>query len=314
MTYSSKAMLNADGYIYWAHNSFADDFHACAYISDPLSNGQKFTGVYPSYKVNRYHAAIPACTGENKIVGLLDTATALDYPKSALSESTLNSNMYEVKLSNGDEDTRFSLGNKKIVTMMPASCHKEWSTDRPGWVALLKEGSTYKLFYFMWQISTSSRNPGITVRDDQCFEYSLPQLTGYTDMAVFNNKQYAVIANGTDLWYFQYGIGEAATMMKLHTFDQPIKALAANDVQRYSPNQWAFNGQLGVALEDGSFWIYEVLQQKNTSNNSELVTGASINQLFPDPKSEELVDNKFGKMVDIIYKYGNVADFLSFEH
>lgn len=315
MTYSSKAMLNEDGYIYWATNSFADDFHACAYISVPLSNSQKFTGVYPSYKVNTNHAAIPACTDDNKIVGLMDAASAVNYPKSALSESTLNSNMYAVKLVNGDEDTRFSLGNKKIVTMMPASCGVEASTDRPGWVALLKEGTSYKLFYFMWQISTSSRNPGVTVRNDQCFEYSLPQLTGYTDMAVFNNKQYVVIAHGADLWYFQYGAGEGATMKKLHTFNQPIKALATNDVNRDRYGQREFNGQLGVALEDGSFWIYEVLQQKTTSkDNSELATGASINQLFPDPKSEGPMDNKFENVVDIIYKYGNVVDFISFEH
>lgn len=313
MTYSSKAMLNEDGYIYWANNSFADDFHACAYISDPLSNGQKFTGVYPSYKVNRDHAAIPACTGDNKIVGLMDAAAPKDYSNSALSESTINSNMYEVKLSNGDEDTRFRLGNKKIVTMMPASCYKDWTVANPGWVALLKEGTAYKLFYFMWKI-TSSLNPGVTVINDQCFEYSLPQLTGYTDMAVFNNKQYAVIANGADLWYFQYGTDKVATIMKLHTFNQPIKSLAANDVNYNISNQWAFNGQLGVALEDGSFWIYEVLQQKTTSNNSELATGASINQLFPDPKSEGPMDNKFGNVVDIIYKYGNVVDFMSFKH
>lgn len=150
--------------------------------------------------------------------------------------------------------------------------------------------------------------------EDTFFELDLPQLTEYTDMAVFNNKQYVVIADGSDLWYFQYGANELATLKKMHTFNHPIKALTANDLYT-SSSQPEHNGQLGVALEDGTFWIYEVLQKKEAREGMdvELCVEASVNQLFPDPKAETPVDNKFGKIVDIIYKYGSIEDFVLFE-
>lgn len=315
MTYSAKAMLNEDGYIYWANNSSADDFHACAYVNVPLNNGQKFSGVYPSYKVNKYQTAIPACTADNKIVGLIDAAAPKDEKSPVIVESSIASNVAKVTTSTGDEDTRFHLGNKKIVTMLPATCfydREDWSTERPSWVALLKEGAAYKLMYFCWDISKGV----IKVRNDKFAELDLPQLTAFTDMAVFNNKRYAVIANGADLWYFQFGQGATATMKKLHTFDKPIKSLGANDTYSieykyglgYQPEH---NGQLGVALEDGTFWIYEVVEKK--SGPEELCTEASINQLFPDPKATGSVNNKFDKIVDIIYKYGNIKEFLMFQ-
>lgn len=310
MTYSAKAMLNEDGYIYWSNNSSADDFHACAYVNVPLNNGQKFTGVYPSYKVNKSQTAIPACTADNKIVGLIDANTPKNEKSPVILEDGTTSKVMNVTDSKGEEDTRFHLGNKKIVTMMPATCYfdkKDFATEYPSWVTLLKEGATYKLMYFYWNISKGV----ITVRNNKFSELDLPQLTGFTDMAVFNNKRFVVIANGPDLWYFQFGQGVAATMKKLHTFDKPIKSLGANDINYPAYLQYEHKGQLGVALEDGTFWIYEVIEKK--SGVEELCTEASINQLFPDPKAKEPVNNKFDKIVDIIYKYGNVKEFLQFQ-
>lgn len=315
MTYSAKAMLNEDGYIYWANNSTADDFHACAYVNVPLNNGQKFTGVYPSYKVNKYQTAIPACTADNKIVGLIDANAPKNEKSPVIVESSITSNVAKVTTSIGDEDARFHLGNKKIVTMLPATCFydkQEWTTERPSWVALLKEDAAYKLMYFCWDITKGV----ITVRNDKFSELDLPQLAAFTDMAVFNNKRYVVIADGADLWYFQFGQGAVATMKKLHTFDKPIKSLGANDTYctEYKTGigvQPEHNGQLGVALEDGTFWIYEVVEKK--TGPEELCTEASINQLFPDPTATEPVNNKFDKIVDIVYKYGNIKEFLFFQ-
>ena len=313
MTYSAKAMLNEDGYIYWANNSYANDFHTCAYISEPLGNKQQFTGIYPSYKVNKDCAAIPACTADNKIVGLMDDSYARD-GNPFISESSLSGNIYEVKTSEGVEDTRFNLGNKKIVAMMPATWGiPGYQEAKPDWVTMLKEGSTYQLLYFGWKVSTRSASPGISVNSDRYSLLNLPQLTGYTDMAVFNNKQYVVIANGSDLWYFQYGVGGLATMQKLHTFDKPIKALCANDARMKKTNQSEHMGQLGVVLSDGSFLIYAVVRQMSQVDDVAICTKATIKQLFPDPNASTPVDNKFGKVVDMIYKYGNVMEFCTFD-
>ena len=67
-----------------------------------------------------------------------------------------------------------------------------------------------------------------------------------------------------------------------------------------------------MALEDGTFSIYEVWETKE--KGQKLSTEVSINQLFPDPKTTEPIDNKFGKMVDMIYKYGSIREFGDFTH
>ena len=93
-----------------------------------------------------------------------------------------------------------------------------------------------------------------------------------------------------------------------------MKALDSNDI--YAPGstdaeKWQpeHNGQLGVALEDNTFSIYEVWE---TENSEGVATDVKINQLFPDPKKP--VNNKFGKVVDVLYKYGSIREFLEFAY
>ena len=318
MTYSAKAMLNSDGYIYWAANSFANDFHTCTYVNFPLGKGRKFTGVYPSYRLNNYHAAIPACTEENEIVGIVDDATPKSFEEPKIQESSYSSNIYSVSLGSYDKnvDENYKLGDWKIVDMMPATPSSDdfggLQDVRPGHLALLQKGSQYELFYFHWAIGT--RRTQSRVYNLERIRFSLDGLSGYTDMAVFNNKQFVLIAEGNSLWYCQYKKDGEQTLKKIYTFDSPVKALAANDIRAVHVEwgnpavEWQpeHNGQVGVALEDGTYYIYEVLEK---SEKREKVT---INQLFPDPKAEQPVNNKFDKIVDVIYKYGSVAEFNTF--
>lgn len=119
MTYSSKAVLNADGYIYWAVNTFANDYHTCTYVSIPLGKDRKFKGVYPSYRMNRYHCAIPALTQENEIVGLMDSALPYSFENPLLRESTINSQIFSVKKEryvSEDEDPDYKLGDWELIS------------------------------------------------------------------------------------------------------------------------------------------------------------------------------------------------------
>lgn len=319
MTYSSKAMLNSDGCIYWATNSFASDFHACAYVNYPLGGGKQFSGVYPSYRVNKFHNIIPASTKENEIVGIADEAVPKSDTNPEMKVSFCSSKICSVMTGqySGEEDDIYKLGEWKVVDMMPATPHEyneRWYRQdiRPGYLALLKNGSAYSLFYFLWNSNASLYK--FTIWTLESNRFSINGLSGYTDMAVFNNKQYVVIAEGNNLWYCQYGKGKDNNLKLLHTFSSPVKALAANDIyidtfdiaNPASSWQPEHNGQLGVALEDGTFAIYEVLEAEGTREEAE------INQLFPDLTAP--VDNRFGKIVDIIYKYGSVAEFNTFQY
>ena len=73
--------------------------------------------------------------------------------------------------------------------------------------------------------------------------------------------------------------------------------------------KYPYNGQLGVALEDGSFYIFGVEETKNEETG--VCTGAKIKQLFPNETTSE--ENKnFGKIVDVLYKLGRGMDYMSF--
>ena len=318
MTYSGKALLNSDGYIYWASMVTHKDFHSCGYTSVPLGKNRKFKGLYQSYKVNRYHGVMPVFTEDNEIAGLIDDAIPAYRTPDILEISSYSSQVYSVQTGEDSEapvDERYKLEDGwKILAMMPASSNDAGYQDtKPGWVAIINNGSQYKLLYFQWKMGTARYYSRISTISFE--EYELNGLTGFTDMAVFNNKKYVVIANGNDLYYFQYGAGNGAALKKLHTFNSPVKSLAANDIyvfySRSYPVSWQpeHNGQLGVALEDNTFSIYEVWE---TEDSKAVATDVKINQLFPDPANP--VTNNFGKIVDVHYKYGSVGEFLEFKY
>ena len=132
----------------------------------------------------------------------------------------------------------------------------------------------------------------------------------YTDMAVFEDKKYVVIATGNELWYCQYVAGVTSTPKLLHTFDKKVVALSSNDICLYS-KYGEYNGQLGVALEDGSFFIYGIVEKDKAESG--LVDNAEIEQLYPNEVSEKEGDNKFGKIVDVLYKIGNAEQIVQYD-
>lgn len=317
MTYSGKAILNSDGHIYWAGMAIPTDFHSCGYTSFPVGKDKKFKGIYPSYKMTDSHIVMPVITEDNELAGLFDDA-APDYnDPTTMKQSNKSGQIFSVQENDHPSspvDEQYKLPNSwEVLTMMPATSEDDGiQSAYPSWVAIIKDGSRYKLLYFQW--STGMYAYSSKIGNEFFKVYDLDGLTGFTDLAVFNNKKYAIIANGNKLWYFQYGAGAGATLKEIATFGSPVKALDSNDIYSRSNNnaeklQPEHNGQLGVALEDNTFCIYEVWE---TEDNEGVATDVKINQLFPDPK--KTVNNKFGKIVDVLYKYGSAREFLEFAY
>ena len=137
-------------------------------------------------------------------------------------------------------------------------------------------------------------------------------MADYRDMAVFNNRHYAVLADGNQLYYFQYlrdpnsGMEGSAVMMPLgEAMPSPVKAIRGFDLDTYTQSYY---GQLGVALEDGSVYIFSVVEQLDADG---VCQGVSRKQVFPDENTPE-EDRNFGNVVDILYKLGNGMDYMSF--
>ena len=66
------------------------------------------------------------------------------------------------------------------------------------------------------------------------------------------------------------------------------------------------NGHLGVALENGDFFIYEVVEEDKVLDN------ITVNQLYPSPETEDKDNNNFGKIVDTLYKFGNASGVFTY--
>lgn len=319
MTFSGKAVLNSDGYIYWAGMAVPNDFHSCAYTSFPVGKNKKFKGIYPSYRMTEYHIVMPVITEDNELAGIFDDAGP-EYKNPTVMDHSDNSgqlfSVQEKENSSSPVDEQYKLpDNWEVLTMMPAASIDDGLQDAyPSWVAIIKADSKYKLLYFQWVTGAYAYTSKI---GNVFFEvYDLDGLTGFTDLAVFNNKKYAVIANENKLWYFQYGVGAKATLKEIATFGSSVRALDANDIYASTDGgsaaeklQPGHNGQLGVALEDNTFSIYEVWEKEDSKG---VATNVNINQLFPDPKKP--VNNKFGKVVDVLYKYGSIREFLQFSY
>lgn len=318
MTFSGKAILNSDKHIYWADMSIPTDFHSCGYTSFPVGKDKKIKGIYPSYKMTEYHIVMPVITEDNELAGLFDDAGPVYKDPTSMKHSNNSGQIFSVQENdnlNSPVDEQYKLPKSwEVLTMMPATSEDDGIQNAyPSWVAIIKDGSEYKLLYFQWMTGTYSYYSKI---GNGFFKvYDLDGLTGFTDLAVFNNKKYAIIADGNKLWYFQYGVGDKATLKEINSsFASSVKALDSNDIyargstdaEKWQPEH---NGQLGVALEDNTFSIYEVWE---TENSEGVATDVKINQLFPDPKKP--VNNKFGKVVDVLYKYGSIREFLEFAY
>lgn len=318
MTYSAKALLNADQHIYWAAMSYASDFHSCAYANFPLEENRKFKGLFPSYRLNKHHGVMPAISSDNELVGIIDDAETVYGGGAELEISKYSSSVCNVRdgeYTDSPIDERYNLGSAEVLSILPATTTDEGYQDvKPAWVALMKDGSRYEIMFFQWKIGSYEWSNRLKSLDYE--KHVLDGLNAVSDMAVFNVKKYVILAQGNDLWYLQYGVDNQGTLKKIHSFSSPIKALAANDInvtysgtpQKWQPNH---NGQLGVALEDGTFSIFEVWEIKD---EQKITTDVRVNQVFPDPKSSKPLKNHFGKIVDVLYKYGSIREFVKFQY
>lgn len=160
--------------------------------------------------------------------------------------------------------------------------------------------------FFMRNFSLNTYYEDPPVRVGDYLEKSIKgeMFTDYKDMVVFQNKRYAVIANGAELWYCSTtDEGDSGMKIKLENGDAlpgDIVSLSYLDMNYYSPEKYV-NGHLGVAFDNGEFRIYEVIEHKTGG----VVNEVTLKKLYPNEVSNSRGDNKFGTIVDAIYKFGD---------
>ena len=302
-----KNSSNDPTFIYMHTKPVANDFHAGAYMSIPLWNYTKFSALYPVQKFkDRNMDAVLALREEDNSLVIIRNGGGV---KNSSNDPTFYDNTVkdtgEIVEFEGEDAKNFqNMRDESIVTMKTASVNVNGDMMQ-AWVALMKGNDmSYQLRYFRmknkkWDIYDYYENDLTSLKNKE-----------YTDMAVFEQKQYVVIAMGNELWYCQYVKGMASAPKLIHTFDKKVIALSSNDIYLY-PKYGVYNGQLGVALEDGSFFIYGV--EEKDKQESGLVNDVKIKQLYPNEESEKEGDNNFGKIVDVLYKIGNANQIVQYD-
>lgn len=312
MTYSSKFLFNQNGYIYYNQRAVANDFHAGFYLSDPIWGGTRFKKMYGIQKFNDYMRTIPVLTTDNSLQYIWDGGLTYEFPTIHMNTLMYSGNVYEIVDDEGKGDSRFQNMEYEIINMLPASTEKDdwYDTCMPRWVALLKKDGNYFLRNF--SLDTYYVNPPVKVGD--YFEKNIKSemFADYKDMVVFQNKRYVVIANGAELWYCSTADeGDSGIKIKLEDGDAlpgEIVSLSYLDIN-FNTEKEPVNGHLGVAFANGEFRIYEVIEQKA----GDTATEVTLKKLYPNKVSNLQGDNKFGTIVDAIYKFGDCLKITVFK-
>ena len=312
MTYSSKFLFNQNGYIYYNQRAVANDFHAGFYLSDPIWGGTRFKKMYGIQKFNDYMRTIPVLTTDNSLQYIWDGGLTYEFPTIHMNTLMYSGNVYEIVDDEGKGDSRFQNMEYEIINMLPASTEKDdwYDTCMPRWVALLKKDGNYFLRNF--SLDTYYVNPPVKVGD--YFEKNIKSemFADYKDMVVFQNKRYVVIANGAELWYCSTtDEGDSGIKIKLEDGDAlpgEIVSLSYLDIN-FNTEKEPVNGHLGVEFSNGEFRIYEVIEQKA----GDTATEVTLKKLYPNKVSNLQGDNKFGTIVDAIYKFGDCLKITVFK-
>lgn len=307
MSYSAKFIRDENGYIYMHMKPLANDFHVGAYMSIPLWNNTKFSALYPiqKFKDRNMDMVLALREEDNSLVIIRNGGEVMNSSSDPTIRENTKKDTGEVVELEGEYAKNFqNMRDESIVAMKTATV--DYNGDMmQAWAALVKgNDASYQLRYFRMKN-----------KDWELYDYYENDLTAlnnkeYTDMAVFENKRYVVIAMGNELWYCQYVAGVASTPKLLHTFDKKVVDLSSNDISLYA-KYGEYNGQLGVALEDGSFFIYGVVEKGKAESG--LVDNAEIEQLYPNEESKKEGDNKFGKIVDALYKIGDANQLVRYD-
>ena len=318
MTFSLKALLDKSGLIYLGKKGDAADFHANTYVSVGLNNNTKFSRLFESYKVNQYDTdIILALTKEdNTLVGILNNANPSGNA-STIPQIQNGSAGKVCKIKDNNGEDHFNSLNKEVVEAFSAPYSENgYGYEESYWTMLLKDkaSSSYDLRFF--RLAYDKNGNEIVCDEGYFIENHLGIINNLTGFTNFGSKHYVVIADGNQLYYAQYGWDSytgteyQAKLIPLgEPFTSPVKKLACHDVNINSNvYMYPYDGQLGVVLEDGSFYIFSVVEEKEEDGTT---TAVSLKQQYPNEKTSEQ-DKNFGKVVDILYKHGRTDDFLNF--
>lgn len=326
MGYSSKALLDKNGLIYFGKKGDVVDFHANTYIPVGLNNNMRFSRLFPTHKLNQFYTRVTLALTEedNSLVGIVNEGEASHNSTTITDISASHSGEVLEVNDYYNNENKFKSIKQTIIdgVSSPYEAGMDITRAEPYWALLLKNENTsdyslryFKLDYVNGRIVCPTFNPNYD-SSPAYYEASLGNITDYRGMVSFNQRRSLVIADGNQLYYYQYGWNPrnaAPYQGKLMKLGNPlpgnIKKISGFDiVLDLTESKYPYDAQLAVALDNGDFYIFGV---RETKGMNEVTTAVDLTQVYPNDQTSEANKN-FGNVVDVVYKYGRAYELIDF--
>ena len=180
-----------------------------------------------------------------------------------------------------------------------ATTDPEYNTSN--YFSIVSKSGSYFWHQFAIYFSSYRYDGGpLEITSSETGPLNAQMFSDYVDAALLVNSSYfepiALVASGNKLYKAAYLKGENGTVLK-GDFPARIAGIAVKDLT-YDD----YNSHLGVVLEDGNFYVFEVKRDKNS-------TEVVLEELFH--KNLKELNPNFGKVVDFVVKYGGNGENIS---
>lgn len=305
LTWGSKWLLNeTDNKIYGALATVTSDLHSGVYSSDPAFNGKEFQGLLPCYKIGGNadpYKVIIAIGKDNTMYGIIDDGMPTNYSSNDFSMYYDNHNgaFVELQAANG-VNVDMSLFQDFDGEYIYHSHMESDYYDNP-YFSIISRGGSYYWHQFVVRIPSRYVDGPIEITSSETGSLTSQMFTDYVDAALLINNSGAgsavLVASGSKIYGATYSQGESGTELK--DFPSRVAGIAVKDSRNED-----YNSHLGVVLEDGNFYVFEVKPATRATGRM------TLEELF-HVNLKELNPN-FGKVVDFVVKYGGDGGDRSF--
>lgn len=298
LTWGSKWLLNEkDNKIYGALATVTSDLHSGYYSSDPAFNGKQFRDILPCYKTGSnidVYKIIVAIGMDNTMYGIIDNGTPTDHYSNDFSiyYDNYNGAFAELKAASGVEIDMSWFQNFDGDYIYHAFMEPDYYGNP--YFSIVSKNGTYYWHQFSIEIPYGYVDGPLEIASSEVGSLNPQMFSDYVDAALLiNNSEEGstvLVASGNKIYAATYVNGESGTELK-GDFPARIAGIAVKD------SRWAeYNSHLGVVLEDGNFYVFEVMPAKRDA-------AMHLKELFH--KNLKELNPNFGKVVELTVKYGD---------
>lgn len=294
LTWGTKWLLNHDGKIYGALATVVSDLHSGTYSSDPEFNGKLFDEFFPCYKIGGsgydYYQAIIVIGKDRNMYAIVDDGDAADPYNNDFSIYYQNHNGAFAELQPSGSIDMSWFQNIEGTYIYKDHLKADYYAS-PYFGVILRNGQYY-WHEFDIEIPSRYEQGPLEITRSETGVLDAGMFADYKDACLVLKDEMLLVASGTTLYGTAYKLPGAGVLRLKDDFSAPIAKIAVKNIESY---YGYYNSQVGVVLENGEFFIFELVPGEQQGE-------MTLKQLF---HKDLRVDNPaFGKVVDFIVKCG----------